>query len=33
VLALVKSQDEGFCVHSIKAYQGSEVVGNSPTHS
>jgi len=33
LLTLVKGQGEGFCVPSIKAYKGSEVVGNSPTHS
>jgi hypothetical protein len=33
LLALVKGQGEGFCIHFIKAYQGSEVVGNSPIHS
>ena len=33
LLALVKGKGKGFCVHVIQAYQESEVVGYSPTHS
>jgi hypothetical protein len=33
LLALVKCQDEGFCVYFSKAHQENEVVENSPTRS